>query len=128
MHAPIPPYRGPRPWRAPRSGAERLQLAAWIQLAVVGLYMAGLAAIAIAVAHLGGFCMDSWERACHVTRGPSAAFDVSVALAGVYGVAVSALPVAIARLHRLGLMPRGAVLAGLAFPVPAACALTALVG
>jgi hypothetical protein len=101
---------------------------ALIQLVVVGLYAAGAAALVIAVAHLGGFCMDAWERPCRMTRGPSAGFDVAVALGGSYVVSVAALPVALVRLHGLGRMPLGAVLASLAVPVPVAYAFTTLAG
>ena len=69
----LTPARGPRPWRAPRTGAERLQLAAWVQFALAGLYTAGSASSAIFLAHLPGICMDPGDPGCRTTEAPGVA-------------------------------------------------------
>ena len=124
MQAPISASRGPRPWRSPRSGVQRLELAAWVQFALVGFSVAWLAFGVIYLADSPGVCMDPGDPGCRPTTDPTAVYYLGVVLAGLWGIAVAGLPVLLVRLYRRGRLPLAAALAALAAPLPAAYALT----
>jgi hypothetical protein len=124
VQAPISASRGPRPWRSPRTAAERLELAAWVQFALVGFVTPWSAFVVISLAGLPGVCMDPGDPGCGPAPDPTAVFYAVVVLAALWCIAVAGLPVLLLRLYRRGRLPLGAAIVALAAPLPVAYALT----
>lgn len=107
-----PPGRGPRPWRAPRSRAERLVVLAWAQLALVIAWLAHVALFAVFVLPGAGVmaCFDGWEPTCGAP-GPSTRFLLAFGLAWASVLGAAVATVAIAVRHRRGAASRAGVIA-----------------
>jgi hypothetical protein len=126
MHARVSPRGGPRPWRTPRTGPERLLLAAWLQLGLLVACATQLVLFAWLV--LPGAdavaCFDGTEAACG-TPDPSVWSYALPGTACAFVLVVAALAVAIARRHRRGAASRLAAIAAVALP---AAVLAAIAG